>query len=79
MQEKITLDMLTKDSVSVKKQKYTVIDGQTYEIGLPSRIAYVNSNLGRQQISQDLSGSYLTAVMSVWGTTPTMEDLPVNV
>lgn len=43
MEEKIILDMLAQDSVSVKKQQYTTIDGIEYLIKEPYRKAYVNS------------------------------------
>ena len=70
----ITLDALTQNSVSVKRQKTITAEGSTYEIGEPHRCAYVNSAAGREQIAEELPEPYLSAVMAVWGDTPTVED-----
>lgn len=75
MQKKYEIDMLTKDSVSVKTQNYTNIDGVDYDIGLPHRKAYVNSTLGREEIAAELPEPYLSAVMVIWGDTPTVDGL----
>lgn len=72
MIEKITLDMLTQDSVSVKRQRYAVVDGEEYPIGRPHRKAYVNSERGRTEIQNELEEPYLSAVMAVWGEQPTV-------
>jgi len=74
MKEKIILDILTQDNVSVKKQKYTVIDGQEYSIGQPWRRAYINSVQGRQQVQEEVPEPYRSAILSVWGDTPTVTD-----
>lgn len=72
MIEKYTLDMLTQDSVSVKKQTYIEYMGQQYPIGEPWRRAYANSEKGRQQIVDELPQAQVNAIMAVWGDTPTM-------
>lgn len=72
MIEKVTLDMLTQDSVSVKRQRYAVVDGEEYPIGQPHRKAYVNSERGRTEIQNELEEPYLSAVMAVWGKQPTV-------
>lgn len=74
MTETITIDALTKNSVSIKRQKTITADGSTYEIGEPHRCAYANSATGREQIAEELPEPYLSAVMAVWGDTPTVED-----
>jgi hypothetical protein len=74
MIEKITLDALTSDSVSVQKQKYTIVDGKEYPIGEPWRRAYVNSIQGRQQLQAEVSEPYLSAIMAVWGDAPTVTE-----
>ena len=74
MQDIITIDALTKGSVSVKVQKTIVQDGVTYEIGEPHRCAYANSATGREQIAEELPEPYLSAVMAVWGDAPTVEN-----
>lgn len=72
MIEKITLDMLTQDSVSVKRQQYIIQDEKEYAIGKPWRRAYINSVRGRQQIENEVPEPYLSAIMAVWGDTPTV-------
>ena len=74
MFEKITLDMLTAGSVSLKKQKYTVVDGKEYPIGEPWRRAYVNSIQGRVQVQAEVPEPYRSAIFAVWGDTPTVTE-----
>lgn len=76
MNEKMTLDMLTQNSVSIKKQQYTLVDGKEYAIGEPWRRAYINSINGRAQIQAEIENPYLTAIMAVWGDAPTINDNP---
>jgi hypothetical protein len=78
MNEKITLDMLTADSVSLKKQRYETVDGAEYAIGEPWRRAYVNSALGRAEVEAEISDPYKTAIFAVWGDTPTVDDPSVD-
>ena len=72
MIERITLDMLTQDGVSVKKQQYAVVDGQEYPIGQPWRRAYINSAQGRQQVQAEVSEMYKRVIMLMWGEEPTV-------
>ena len=74
MIEKITLDMLTQDSVSLKKQNHTVVDGKEYPIGEPWRRAYANSERGRAQVQAEVPEPYRSAIFAVWGDTPTVEE-----
>ena len=74
MIEKITLDMLTQDSVSVKKQRYYNDNGTLYPIGQPHRKAYVNSIFGRQEVQTELPQAQVNAIFSVWGDTPTVDE-----
>ena len=76
MIEKITLDTLTQDSVSVKTQRYILHDGQEYPIGLPHRKAYVNSVTGRQKVVVELPEAQKNAIFAVWGDAPTVSDEP---
>ena len=76
MVKKITLDMLTADSVSIKKQQYTVVDGKEYPIGEPWRRAYVNSIQGRVQVQAEVPEPYQSAIFAVWGNAPTVPDNP---
>jgi hypothetical protein len=74
MNEKITLYSLTQDSVSLKKQNYTTVDGTEYPIGQPWRRAYVNSVQGRAKVQAEVAEPYKTAIFSVWGDTPTIDE-----
>lgn len=78
MEEKITLDMLTQDSVSVKKQNYTTINGKEYLIGEPWRRAYVNSTEGRNEVQVEVTEPYLSAIMAMWGDNPTFVETIVE-
>lgn len=79
MEVKITLDMLTDKSVSVKTQKYITDGGVEYAVGLPHRRAFVNSERGRAEIAEALQEPYLSAVMAVWGESATVvEENPLG-
>ena len=72
MNEKITLDMLTVDSVSVIRRNYVVVDGVEYPIGDPHRRAYVNDEAGRAAVQDELPEAQANAIFAVWGDTPTV-------
>ena len=74
MIEKITLDALTQDSVSVKKQHYTMVDGAEYPIGQPHRKAYSNSERGRQEVQNELPIEHQNAIFAIWGDRPTVDE-----
>ena len=67
LKEKITLDMLTKDSVSVLRQQFLTFNGEEMQVGGNIRNAYMNSKSGREQLKTVLSDEYYNAVMAVWG------------
>ena len=67
LKEKITLDMLTKDSVSVLRQKFVVIDGTEMQVGENVRNAFTNCEDDRKILKEQLSEDYYNAVMAVWG------------
>lgn len=66
LKEKITLDMLTKDSVSVLRQQFLNFNGEEMQVGGNIRNAYMNDESGREQIRKVLSDEYYNAVMAVW-------------
>lgn len=72
--EKITLDMLTKDSVSVLRQQFLNYGETEMQVGGNVRNAYMNSKSGREQLKTVLSDEYYNAVMAVWGTEPTVDE-----
>lgn len=74
LKEKITLDMLTADSVSVLRQQFLNFNGEEMQVGGNIRNAYMNSKSGREQLKAVLSDEYYAAVMAVWRTEPTVEE-----
>jgi GTP-sensing pleiotropic transcriptional regulator CodY len=66
LKEKITLDMLTKDSVSVLRQKFVIIDGTEMQVGGNVRNAYMNCENDKEILKAELSEEYYNAVMAVW-------------
>lgn len=76
--EKITLDMLTKDSVSVLRQKFVIINDEEMRIGDNIRNVYMNSPSDRESIKKVLSEDYYNAVFAVWGPSPIVEDPVVD-
>lgn len=66
IKEKITLDMLTKDSVSVLRQKFITINGEDVQIGENIRNAYTNCESDREILKNQLSQEYYNAVIAVW-------------
>ena len=74
IKEKIILDMLTNDSVSVLKQQYITVDGTDIRVGENVRNAYMNTQTEREQLKEILPEEYYNAVMAVWGDTPTIAE-----
>ena len=66
IKERITLDMLTKDSVSVLRQKFIEINGTEMQVGGNGRNAYMNCENDREILKAELSEEYYNAVMAVW-------------
>lgn len=67
LKEKITLDMLTKDSVSVLRQKFINLGGEDVQVGENVRNAYTNCESDREILRKQLSEEYFNAVITVWG------------
>lgn len=67
LKEKITLDMLTKDSVSVLRQKFINLGGEDVQVGENIRNAYTNCESDREILRKQLSEEYFNAVIAVWG------------
>ena len=66
LKEKITLDMLTKDSVSVLRQKFVNLGGEDVQVGENVRNAYKNCDEDKSILKEQLSEEYYNAVMAVW-------------
>ena len=50
------------------------VEGETFVLGSPHRCAYINSRAGRESLCAEVAEPYLSAVLSVWGDTPTLEE-----
>lgn len=72
---KITLDMLTQDSVSVLKQQFLTFNNVEMQVGGNIQNTYTNSISGRKLIKSILPNDYYNAVIAVWGDTPTVEEI----
>ncbi|QZY55106.1 hypothetical protein [Crassaminicella profunda] len=75
MKEKIFLDMLTQDSVSIRKQQLFVDGNIEYSVGQPWRCAYSNTVQGRQQVESEVVEPYKSAIFALWGDTPTLGNI----
>lgn len=73
MDTKISLEMLSTDSVSVKTQTVILVEGTEYALGLPHRRAFVNSAAGRKEMQAELAEPYRSAVLQMWGDKPTVK------
>ena len=74
IKEKITLDMLTTDSVSVLKQQYITVDGTDIKVGENVRNAYMNTQTERELLKAKLPDEFYNAVIAVWGNSPTISE-----
>ena len=74
IKEKKTVDMLTSESVSILTQKFIDVDGVQTQVGQNHRCAYINSESGRKSIAESEPEEIVTAVMAIWGGTPTVTE-----
>lgn len=72
IRETKTVDMLTKNSVSILTQKFIDVDGVPTQVGENHRCAYVNSSEGRELIQNGEPEEVVNTVFSMWGDTPTV-------
>lgn len=72
IEERKTVDMLTKDSVSVLTQKFINIEGENVQVGANHRISYVNSQESRTQLQDEQPEDVVNAIMIFWGDTPSI-------
>lgn len=72
--EKISIDMLNTSSVSILKQQFVVVNGVSQQVENNWRRAYENSVSGRESLSTEVPEPYLSAIMAVWGDTPTVDN-----
>ena len=74
IKEKISLDMLTNDSVSILKQQYITIDGTDIKVGDNIRNAFMNTQTERELLRTKLPEEFYNAVIAVWGNYPTIAE-----
>lgn len=72
MNNKTILEMLTPNSVNIKTQDYISINGSEYAIGVPHNVSYVNSEIDRQHLSDEVAEPYLSVILKMWGNKPTV-------
>lgn len=70
MEERITVDMLTVESVSVEKQKVIEVEGETMNVGAPHRTAYQNTPAGRADLLAEVPEPYYGSIIAVWNQNP---------
>lgn len=75
MLEKIIIDNLTENGVSIKKQQYIVYDKKEYAIGEIVTKAYANSIRGRQLLIEEVTEPYKTIIFMIWGDVPTVTEV----
>lgn len=74
IKENKTVDMLTKDTVSILTQKFITIEGVDQQVGENHRQAYVNSEKGRTELQEKEPANVVDSVLSIWGDVPTVAD-----
>lgn len=75
IKEKISLELLTKDSVSIVTTRTILDNGYEYKTDYNHRQAFVNSAEGRKDLHNYLYPDYKhyeKAVLNVWGLEPTI-------
>lgn len=70
MEERITVDMLTTESVSVERQKVLEVEGTEYSVGAPHRTAYQNTWAGRADLLAEVPEPYYGSIIAVWNQNP---------
>lgn len=72
--EKIFVTALTHNSVSILRQQFVDVDGETLKVGSDWRCAYMNSPLDRERLQSEVPDPYYSSILAVWGDQPTVED-----
>lgn len=75
IKERKTVDMLTKDSVSILTKKFIKIDEIDTQVGENHRVAYVNSKSGRETLILEQPDEVVNSVLAIWGNEPTIPDV----
>lgn len=67
LKERVTLDMLTPESVSVLKQQFITVNGIEMQVGSNERNSFSNTKEDREVLKNVLSDEYYAAVIAMWG------------
>jgi len=71
--DKIILEMLTSDFAVVKKETWIEHDNKSVLVNI-HKTTYYNSTTERELVNAKVPEPYRTAIMLVWGDTPTVSD-----
>jgi len=74
MREEHEIQRLSQDMVFVLTRKFATIEDVEYQLGPDFGAYYNNSTADRERIAEDLQEPYLSAVMALWGDTPTIKE-----
>ena len=74
IKENKTVDMLTKDTVSILTKKFIEVEGVDQQVGENHRRAYINSQSGREDLEENEPEDVVNAVLAIWGDAPTVAD-----
>lgn len=69
-----SVDILTPNGVTVKKQKYIEENGIREDIGMIHAKAYQNSATSREELVAEVPEPYLSGILTVWGDVPTVAE-----
>lgn len=70
--EKIFIYSLNNKFVTFMKTTNAIIDGSEKQLGETLAVSYENSIGGRKELEENISGTFYSAVMAVWGDEPTV-------
>lgn len=74
IKNKISMDALNENSVTVKTQQYIDIEGEELNVGELHAKAYMNSERDREELAEEVSEPYLSAILAVWGEEPKVKE-----
>lgn len=74
MEERIekTIDFLNEKGVNILTKTFITYNEEEVQVGKNHRCSYVNSEVGRQSISEKEPENIVAAVFAIWGDEPTV-------
>lgn len=70
---KITIDMLTEESVSIETKTFIEFESEQKEVK-SNRKAYINSERGRKELENEQPENIVKAVFAVWEDGPSINE-----